>query len=210
MAQMTVKAPNELSIAAAQAGGFVVRESFTQNQHWANGPGILFAGSLSECLEYMAAAFAPPMVVKPIPDEDMAAILKAGPGTLVLAGGGGHATTRDFLRSKQDRADEISGIMASQRSDADPLDLEDVLDVYRIEGIQAGVQVLGRERVIVWIGDIQRALTESFSLTWRANVAERPVVFHECDGFNAVAEAAKWLLERREEDRASNLKELNQ
>lgn len=89
-------------------------------------------------------------------------------------------------------------------------DIAAVLDICRQEGLPVGVQVLSKERVIAWTGDLQRDLDRfrrenggapHFWLYWDEIPAptQGPLsVFRDCRGPNALAQAATWLLESLE------------
>jgi hypothetical protein len=77
------------------------------------------------------------------------------------------------------------------------LRVDDALETLRLEGISAGVQVLGRDRVIAWIGDVSRALSRGPILWHRADPAD-DVLFHSFGGPKVLEEATDWLLGQRE------------
>lgn len=82
------------------------------------------------------------------------------------------------------------------------LTLEDVLDIYRLSGCAAGAQVLSKDRVICWVGNLKEGLRRpprppSVWLDMDTDSVRAPL-FHDCRGSNALEHAAKWLLEQRE------------
>jgi hypothetical protein len=66
-------------------------------------------------------------------------------------------------------------------------DLEAVFELYRLADRPCGIQVVGRDRVVCWIGDIQVTLAEPKWLAWGSHAA--PSIFHE----TTIEGAAAWL-----------------
>jgi hypothetical protein len=83
------------------------------------------------------------------------------------------------------------------------MDLEDVLDTYRLEGRQCGVQVFSKDEVVAWTGDIERAQDHN-RLRIRMGGYTEPPCFHACHGRNALEQAARWLIGCREADLRRN------
>lgn len=102
------------------------------------------------------------------------------------------------------QANEIDDALEIARTMAkvDNLRLHHVLDIYRLEGRACGVQVLAADRVVCWVGNLKQAIRNGMMplQLWYDHTEDSavPPLFHDCRGGNALAVAAKWLLDQRE------------